>query len=158
MAEKSQKELNRIFSSGYKISDQSELCRLDRFLVNNFASSLLAGFSRTKIVELIRDGIVRVNNSEISKPSRCLNLGDLVHIDAKRLDDFSTSLQKLKSAKNFTSTGDEKVVVPEDLPLDIVYEDDEMMFIDKEAGMVVHPAAGHSSGTLANALAWHFQD
>jgi 23S rRNA pseudouridine1911/1915/1917 synthase len=47
--------------------------------------------------------------------------------------------------------------VPEDIPLDVVYEDDELIVVNKAAGMVVHPAAGASSGTLANALAFHFQ-
>ena len=47
--------------------------------------------------------------------------------------------------------------VPEQIPLEIVYEDDELIVVDKPAGMVVHPAAGISSGTLANALAFHFR-
>src|SRR5262249_39506634 len=47
--------------------------------------------------------------------------------------------------------------VPEDIPLDIIYEDDAVIVVNKPAGLVVHPAAGISSGTLANALAFHFQ-
>ena len=46
-------------------------------------------------------------------------------------------------------------ILPEDIPLDIVYEDDDLLVLNKKAGMVVHPGHGHFSGTLVNALAWH---
>ena len=49
-------------------------------------------------------------------------------------------------------------IVPEDIPLDIVYEDDALMVINKPAGMVVHPGCGNYSGTLVNAIAWHLKD
>src|SRR3712207_8986543 len=49
-------------------------------------------------------------------------------------------------------------VVAEDIPLTIVYEDDQLMVINKEAGMVVHPGAGNFTGTLINAVAWHMKD
>lgn len=49
-------------------------------------------------------------------------------------------------------------IEPEDLPVDIVYEDDDLAVVDKAAGMVVHPAPGHRSGTLVNALLWHMPD
>lgn len=49
-------------------------------------------------------------------------------------------------------------VIPQDIPLDIVYEDDDLVIVNKPAGMVVHPAYGHYSGTLVNALAYHFQN
>ena len=49
-------------------------------------------------------------------------------------------------------------IVAEDIPLDIVYEDDALMVINKQAGMVVHPGAGNFTGTLINAVAWHLKD
>ena len=49
-------------------------------------------------------------------------------------------------------------IIPEDIPLDIVYEDDQLLLINKPAGMVVHPGCGNFSGTLVNALAWHLKD
>ena len=52
----------------------------------------------------------------------------------------------------------DSTIYPEDIPLDIVYEDDALMVINKPAGMVVHPGAGNFSGTLINAIAWHMRD
>ena len=49
-------------------------------------------------------------------------------------------------------------IEPEDIPLDVVYEDDDLMVINKPAGMVVHPGCGNFSGTLVNAIAWHLKD
>ena len=49
-------------------------------------------------------------------------------------------------------------IKPEDIPLDIVFEDDDLMVINKPAGMVVHPGCGNYSGTLVNAIAWHLRD
>ena len=49
-------------------------------------------------------------------------------------------------------------IIPEDIPLNIVYEDDDLMVVNKPAGMVVHPSYGHYRGTLVNALAWHLKD
>ena len=47
---------------------------------------------------------------------------------------------------------------PEKIPLDILFEDDDILVVDKPAGMIVHPAPGHPSGTLVNALLWHCKD
>ena len=52
----------------------------------------------------------------------------------------------------------EYLLVPEDIPLDIVYEDDELLVVNKPAGMVVHPGHGNYSGTLINALTFHFEN
>lgn len=49
-------------------------------------------------------------------------------------------------------------IIPQDIPLDIVYEDDDVLVVNKQAGLVVHPGHGNYSGTLVNALAWHFRD
>lgn len=52
----------------------------------------------------------------------------------------------------------ENEIIPEDIPLDVVYEDDDVLVVNKPAGMVVHPGHGNYTGTLVNALAWHFKD
>ena len=75
-------------------------------------------------------------NGKTAKPSYKLNAGDEIDLD---LTEEPTSRFE-----------------PEDIPLDIVYEDDHLAVINKPAGMVVHPGAGVSGGTLANAIAWHF--
>lgn len=49
-------------------------------------------------------------------------------------------------------------IIPEDIPLDIVYEDEDLMVINKPAGLVVHPGCGNYHGTLVNAIAWHLKD
>ncbi len=102
--------------------------RLDRFLADQLA------YSRSQAARLIADGAVRVND-ELARSSRTLNRGDRVS-----LRDASDS--KLKPRK----------LEPHFIPLDIVYEDDAFMVLDKPAGLVVHPAPGHWNDTLLNAL------
>ena len=51
----------------------------------------------------------------------------------------------------------ENVIIPENIPVNIIYEDDDLVVVDKEPGMVVHPGFGNWSGTLVNALAYHFE-
>ena len=52
----------------------------------------------------------------------------------------------------------ENDIIPEDIPLDIVYEDDDLMVVNKPAGLVVHPGCGNYHGTLVNAIAWHLRN
>ena len=90
--------------------------------------------SRSKIQALIKDGKVFVNN-KVKNAHTILRKGDIVNYQEyteKPLD-----------------------VLPENIPLDIVYEDDDLLVINKPAGLVVHPGNGHSSGTLVNALLYH---
>ena len=105
--------------------------RLDAFL-----ASQIEGWSRSRLHRLIADGDVLVNG-QIAKPSYKLRADDEIEVD----------LTPPTSAA-FT---------PEDLPVDIVYEDEDLIVVNKPAGQVVHPGAGIESGTLANALAFHFQ-
>jgi 23S rRNA pseudouridine1911/1915/1917 synthase len=104
--------------------------RLDSFLAGQ-----VPAVSRTRLQRAIADEDVLVNE-HASKPSYKLRAGDQVEVDLPEppLVDLT----------------------PEPLPLDIVYEDDDLIVIDKPAGMVVHPGAGIHSGTLANALVYHF--
>ncbi|MBX3265364.1 MAG: RluA family pseudouridine synthase [Acidobacteria bacterium] len=105
--------------------------RLDAYL-----ASRVEGWSRSRLQRLITDGDVLVNG-KTAKPSYKLNAGDEIDLD---LTEEPTSRFE-----------------PEDIPLDIVYEDDYLAVINKPAGMVVHPGAGVSGGTLANAVAWQFR-
>ncbi len=104
--------------------------RLDTFL-----ASQIAGWSRSRLARLIVDEDVLVNG-RVVKPSYDIREGDEVEIELTELPG--------------------SVFEPEDIPLDIVYEDEYLAVINKPAGMVVHPGAGVSSGTLANAIAFHF--
>ena len=105
--------------------------RLDVFLTGH-----IEGWSRARLHRLIEAADVLVNGS-VSKPSHKLRAND--HIEIELTPTPSTSF------------------APEDIPVEVVYEDDDLIVVNKPAGMVVHPAAGVDSGTLANALAFHFQ-
>lgn len=106
--------------------------RIDKFL-----SDMLSSYSRSHIQKLIGDNLVLVNNKNI-KSNYKLSKGDALTVYIP----FPTEYE----------------ILPEDIPLDIVYEDDDVILINKPKGMVVHPAAGHYSGTLVNALMHHCKD
>lgn len=113
----------------FVIGEEEDGLRLDRFLAGQHLP-----ISRSRIQSLIREGEVSVNGS----PSRCSHrvaAGNKVVI----------IMPDLKPGK----------IIPEDIPLHILYEDNELLVINKPAGMVVHPAAGHYSGTLVNALLFY---
>jgi len=105
--------------------------RLDAFLAAH-----IEGWSRARLHRLIENADVLVNGG-VSKPSHKLRANDHIEIEL-------TPTQAASFA-------------PEDIPVEVVYEDDDLIVVNKPAGMVVHPAAGIDSGTLANALAFHFQ-
>lgn len=105
--------------------------RLDSYLAAH-----VEGWSRARLQRLIENGDVLVN-SKLAKASHKVVANDEIEVE------LAPSLES-----NFT---------PENIPLNIVYEDDHVIVINKPAGLVVHPAAGVHSGTLANALAYHFQ-
>jgi 23S rRNA pseudouridine1911/1915/1917 synthase len=116
----------------FAVTEESTGARLDVFLV-----SVLAGQSRSHIQRLIKDGHVRVDGRE-AKPNLSVKTGQAIAVDIPDLIDPSPA--------------------PEALPLPIVYQDRDLIVVDKPAGMVVHPAAGHASGTLVNALLHHVDD
>jgi 23S rRNA pseudouridine1911/1915/1917 synthase len=109
----------------------AEDLRLDRFLV-----SVLA-LSRSQIQRLIKDGCVLVAG-RTAKSNQAVKPGQAIAIDVPELIDPAPQ--------------------PEALALPIVYQDRDLIVVDKPAGMVVHPAAGHASGTLVNALLHHVDD
>lgn len=106
--------------------------RLDKFL-----SSHLSDFSRTQIQKMINDGLVLVNGVHF-KVGYKLDGSETIHY----------TLPKLEPEMNR--------IEPEKIPLEILFEDDAIIAINKSAGLVVHPGVGQKSGTLVNALAYHF--
>ncbi len=107
--------------------------RLDVFLTEQ-----MPHLSRSRIQNLIRDGRVLVNGSVPFKTGQMLEGGEEI-----RLTEPDAEPSTLRA---------------EDIPLNIVFENDDLLIIDKPAGMVVHPAVGHASGTLANAALFHDPD
>ena len=101
--------------------------RLDKFLVGQ-----LQEFSRSRIQGLIANGCVDVNGHAAKKAGQSLENG------------FTVTVRIPPTAPTD--------LIPEEIPLDIVFENDDLIVVNKPAGMVVHPAAGHSSGTLVNAV------
>jgi 23S rRNA pseudouridine1911/1915/1917 synthase len=117
----------------FEVSGEEAGARLDAFL-----AARVEGVSRTSLKRAIEEGDVLVGG-RASKPSYKLRAGERVEAE----------LPGSPAAAE---------VEPEDIPLDIVYEDEEVVVVNKPAGLVVHPAAGVRSGTLANALAFRFRN
>jgi 23S rRNA pseudouridine1911/1915/1917 synthase len=104
--------------------------RLDKYLV-----SCLPEFSRSRLQNLIENGFILVEGNVAHKSGQTINRGDKIQVYIPA--PVSTHL------------------VPEAIPLDIIFENDDLMVVNKPAGMVVHPAAGHVSGTLVHAALAH---
>jgi len=107
--------------------------RVDRFLAES-----LDELSRSRIKALIGDGHLTVGEAVVTDASRKLRAGDLIGLEVPPARPASP--------------------VPQDIPLDVVYEDDQVIVIDKPAGIAVHPAPGSPDGTLVNALLHHCGD
>ena len=103
--------------------------RLDVFL------AACSGLSRSHIKKIINDGNTSVNNTVVQKPSYHVETGDSIEITIHQED--------------------EPDFLPENIPLDIIFQDRHIIVINKPAGMVVHPGRGNMSGTLASALLYH---
>ena len=112
--------------------EESKDLRLDVFLKQNIEE-----ISRTYIQKLIKDGYANVNGT-VPKTNYKVNSGDKVCLNVPETE--------------------EPDIVAQEMPLDIVYEDDDVILINKPKGMVVHPAAGHYTGTLVNGLMHHCKD
>lgn len=121
-----------IFSTP-EVTKDHEKQRLDKFLAQN-----LPDFSRSQIQRLISDGNVLADEVVISDNSYKIKAGDC----------FTVCVPPATEAEP----------AAEDIPLDIVYEDKDLLVVNKPAGMTVHPAAGVSCGTLVNALLFHCKD
>lgn len=116
------------------VADKGQsLVRIDKFLMDRLSNA-----TRTKIQDGLHNGFIRVNDGEV-KPNYKVHPNDVITIS-------------LPQPPRDTE------VIPENIPLNIVYEDDHLLVVNKEAGMVVHPAYQNWSGTLVNALTYHFQN
>jgi 23S rRNA pseudouridine1911/1915/1917 synthase len=111
---------------------QSSL-RVDKFLMN-----MIENTTRNKIQQAAENGSILVNDVAV-KSNYKVKAGDVVRL--------------VLAHPTY-----EQLLTPENIPLDIVYEDDQLLVINKPAGMVVHPGHGNYSGTLVNALAYHFEN
>jgi 23S rRNA pseudouridine1911/1915/1917 synthase len=125
--------------------------RIDRAL-----SRMLPTWSRAGIGELIQRGGVMLNDLVVKKGSRKLKVGDSIEIDEKISKDLKAERDFARDVEDFAYTGKQSAVVSEDLPIEVEYEDDDVLVVDKPAGMVIHPAYANTTGTLANAIAGYF--
>jgi 23S rRNA pseudouridine1911/1915/1917 synthase len=116
----------------FTVEEAEAGARLDAFL-----AARVPEVSRTRLKQSIDEGEALVGG-RVEKPSYRLRAGEAVELETPE-----------PPASNFE---------PEDIPLDIIYEDDAIVVVNKPAGLVVHPAAGVPAGTLANALAFHFKN
>jgi 23S rRNA pseudouridine1911/1915/1917 synthase len=121
-----------------RVSDRVEVFQFEQpgnERLDVFLTAHLPEFSRSRLQGLIREGNVHVNGEPVTKTGRNLELGDRVelHIPAP------------------VPSG----LIAEDIPLDIVFENDDLLVVNKPAGMVVHPSPGHDSGTLVHAALGH---
>ena len=117
----------------YEVEPGQELLRIDKYLVER-----IKGTSRNRIQMAAEAQCIRVNGAPVKSNYR-VHPGDLISVvmDRPRY---------------------ENEIIAQDIPLDIVYEDDHVLVVNKPAGMCVHPGHGNYDGTLVNALAWHFKD
>ncbi|EAD2921067.1 RluA family pseudouridine synthase [Listeria monocytogenes] len=97
----------------------------------------MMGKSRSSIQLMLKNGDITVNG-ELAKPNYKVQVGDEIHYEVREPEELE--------------------VLAEDIPLDIYFEDKDMLVVNKPEGMVVHPSAGHASGTLVNALLFHCDD
>ena len=117
----------------FTVDPGQSLLRIDKYLVNQ-----MGGVSRNRIQEAADAERIWVNSSPVKSNYR-----------VKPLDVIQVMLDRPK---------DQVLIEPQDIPIDIVYEDDYLMVVNKQPGLVVHPGFGNWDGTLLNAVAWHLRD
>ncbi len=116
-----------------EVDDEFEGIRLDKYITLNTESII----SRSFLQKLIKNSLVEVN-SKPQKASYLVKLDDVIEFEIPDPQEY--------------------IINPENIPLDILYEDDDVIVVNKPKGMVVHPAAGHYTGTLVNGLLYHCKD
>jgi 23S rRNA pseudouridine1911/1915/1917 synthase len=117
----------------FKVDKGQEMIRIDKFLLDRMPKT-----SRNRIQNSCKSGNVLVNNNAV-KQNYKVKPGDLISIV------LPYPIREIE-------------LIPQDIPIDIVYEDDDLSVVNKPANMVVHPAYGNYTGTLVNALMYHFQN
>ncbi len=117
----------------FEVTEEFQGSRLDLFL-----SRVYPELSRTYLKKLIGEGLVYVEGEEVRKPSRKVKGGERVVLQVPEPEPLE--------------------VKPENIPIEILYEDRDVAVVVKPCGLVVHPSPGHTSGTLVNALLYHLKD
>ncbi len=102
--------------------------------LDQVAAEIFPDFSRAKLQEWMKEGSLLCNGNQ-GKPKNKVRVGDLLTLEVQQQEQLTDR--------------------PQDLELDVVYEDEHLLLVNKPAGLVVHPAAGHADGTLLNALLFH---
>lgn len=126
-----QNDINELFEHYHFSADKGQnLLRIDKFLFNRIEK-----ISRNRIQEAAAAGHILVNDIPVKASYK-----------VRPLDEISIVMSYPPKVIE---------IIPENLPIDIVYEDESLIVVNKKAGMVVHPALGNYTGTLVNALAWH---
>jgi 23S rRNA pseudouridine1911/1915/1917 synthase len=110
--------------------EEQTASRLDKFLV-----TCMPDYSRTHLQTLIENGLILVDGNVVHKSGQLINRGNVIQVHIPPPEPTH--------------------LVPEAIPLDIIFENEDLMLVNKPAGMVVHPAAGHKRGTLVNAALAH---
>jgi 23S rRNA pseudouridine1911/1915/1917 synthase len=127
-------ESEELFEKHSIIIDKGqEPLRIDKFLMQR-----IEGATRSKIQQAIENEMVLVNDKPIKKNYNT-RAGDVITVFDNRSPESSE-------------------IIPQNIPLNIVYEDDDLMVVNKPVGMVVHPGSGNPDNTLINAVAWHLQE
>ncbi|MBA4323268.1 MAG: RNA pseudouridine synthase, partial [Odoribacter sp.] len=130
-----------------EIQDQQEMFEHHRFKaepgqsllrIDKFITARIENTSRTRVQNAANAGNILVNEVTV-KPNYRVKPGDIVQVV------LPTPPREIE-------------LIPENIPVNIIYEDDDVIVVNKEPGMVVHPAYGNYTGTLVNALMWHFRD
>ena len=116
----------------FKVNQEEKKERIDRVIANRYPEC-----SRTTIQRWIEEKRVFVNQS-IVKVSYKVQLGDEIQIEEEQVKEID--------------------LVPQDIPLSIIYEDKDILVVNKQKGLVVHPANGNPEGTLVNAVLYHCKD
>jgi 23S rRNA pseudouridine1911/1915/1917 synthase len=109
---------------------EEDSARIDRYLAEE-----LPDLSRSRIQQLIEQGKVQVNDKVCTSKKISLKVGDRITLEIPEAQPLE--------------------LIPQDIPLDILYEDEQLLILNKPAGLVVHPAPGHPNGTLVNAVLAH---
>ena len=130
-----------------EIQDQQDLFEHHRFIadpgqsllrIDKFITVRLGNTSRTRVQNAANAGNILANDVPV-KPNYKVKPGDIIQVV------LPTPPREIE-------------LIPENIPVNIIYEDDDVIVVNKEPGMVVHPAYGNYTGTLVNALMWHFKD
>ncbi len=134
MAEDEQIEQQELFEHfRFKVDPGQSLLRIDKYLTDRIENA-----SRTRVQNAANAGNILANNTPV-KPNYKVKPGDLIQVV------LPTPPREIE-------------LIPENIPINIVHEDEDVLVVNKEPGMVVHPGYGNYTGTLVNALMWHFRD